>query len=208
MFSPQQLAAIIAATSFAAGLNVYATVGTLGILSRAHVVQLPGSLHIVQSWPVIVIALAMFVIEFFADKIPAFDLIWNALHTFVRVPVAAMLAYGASANLSPEAQLLATVVGGAIALAAHGGKTAARAAVTPSPEPFSNIALSMGEDVVAVGLTWFATTHPYLAALAVFLLLFVTILMARWIWRALRRLFRGARRQMEAADSQSGHTSA
>jgi hypothetical protein len=208
LFSPEQLAALIAATSFAAGLNVYATVGTLGILSRVHLVHLPGSLHIVQSWPVIVIALAMFVIEFFADKIPAFDLIWNALHTFVRVPVAAMLAYGASANLSPEAQILATVVGGAIALAAHGGKTAARAAVTPSPEPFSNFALSMGEDVVAVGLTWFATTHPYLAGLAVFVLLFLTILMAQWIWRALRRLFRGARRQVEAVHPQSGHTSA
>src|ERR1051326_4894004 len=206
MFSPEQLAAIIAATSFAAGLNVYATVGTLGILSRVHVVR--PALHIVQSWPVIVIALAMFVIEFFADKIPAFDLIWNALHTFVRVPIAALLAYGASANLSPEAQLLATVVGGVIALAAHGGKTAARAAVTPSPEPFSNIALSMGEDVVAVGLTWVATAHPYLAALAVFILLFITILMTRWIWRALRRLFRGAQRQMEAADAHRHHTSA
>src|SRR5690349_18163295 len=99
MFSPDQLAALIAATSFAAGLNVYATVGTLGILSRAHAIQLPPSLHVVQSWPVIVIALVMFVIEFFADKIPAFDLIWNALHTFVRIPVAAFIAYGASANL-------------------------------------------------------------------------------------------------------------
>lgn len=196
MFSPEQLAALIAATSFAAGLNVYATVGTLGILSRVHVVQLPPSLHMVQSWPIIVIALAMFVIEFFADKIPAFDLIWNALHTFVRVPVAAALAYGASAQLSPQAQLLATVVGGAIALAAHGGKTAARAAVTPSPEPFSNIGLSLGEDVVAIGLTWFASTHPYLAAAIVVLFLILIFFTIRFIWRAMRRLFRGAERQV------------
>ena len=194
MFSPAQLAALIAATSFAAGLNVYATVGTLGLLAHAGVVQLPPSLHLVESWPVIVIALVLFVIEFVADKIPAFDLIWNALHTFVRVPIAALLAYGASAQLSPEAQVLATVVGGAIALAAHGGKTAARAAVTPSPEPFSNIGLSLGEDVIAVGLTWFATTHPYIAAALAFLFLFLTILAIQFIWRAMKRLFSGARR--------------
>ena len=198
MFSPEQLAALIAATSFAAGLNVYATVATLGILTRAGVVQLPASLHLVQSWPVIAIALVLFVIEFFADKIPAFDLIWNALQTFVRVPVAALLAYGASANLSPTAQAIAVVAGGAIALAAHGGKTAARAAVTPSPEPLSNIALSMGEDVFAVGLTWFATAHPFLAAATVAVLLLLTIFAVRFIWRAMRRLFRGAERQMHA----------
>lgn len=193
-FSPDQLAALIAATSFAAGLNVYATVGTLGILSRVHVVHLPGSLHVVQSWPVIVIALVMFVIEFFADKIPAFDLIWNALHTFIRIPVAAMLAYGASANLSPELKVLAAAVGGTIALIAHGGKTAARAAVTPSPEPISNMALSLGEDVLAVGLTWFASTHPYIAALIAFVLIFLTILAIQFIWRAMKKLFRGAKR--------------
>lgn len=197
MFSPDQLAALIAATSFASGLNVYATVGTLGILSRAHLVRLPSSLHLVESWPVIVIAVAMFVIEFFADKIPAFDLIWNALHTFIRIPVAALLAYGASANLSPEGQMLATIAGGVIALVAHGGKTAARAAVTPSPEPLSNAALSVGEDVLAVGLTWFATTHPYVAAVVAFLLIFLTILAIQFIWRAMRKLFRGAKRQME-----------
>lgn len=197
MFTPDQLAALIAATSFAAGLNVYATVGTLGILSRVHAVHLPPALHVVQSWPVIVIALVMFVIEFFADKIPAFDLIWNALHTFIRIPVAALLAYGASANLSPEVKAIAAVAGGVIALVAHGGKTAARAAVTPSPEPFSNMALSMGEDVVAIGLTWFASTHPYIAALIAFVLIFLTILAIQFIWRAMKRLFRGAQRQIE-----------
>lgn len=197
MFTPTQLAALIAATSFAAGLNVYATVGTLGLLAHAGVVQLPPSLHLVETWPVIVIALVLFVIEFVADKIPAFDLIWNALHTFVRVPIAALLAYGASANLSPEAQVLATVVGGAIALAAHGGKTAARAAVTPSPEPLSNIGLSLGEDVVAIGLTWFATTHPYIAAALTFVLIFLTVIAVQFIWRAMKRLFGGARRQAE-----------
>src|SRR5512146_1541636 len=100
-FSPTELVAILAGTSFAAGLNVYATVATLGLLARAGVVTLPPALHPVAEWYVIAIAGVMFVIEFFADKIPAFDLVWNALHTFIRVPVAALLAYAATAQLSP-----------------------------------------------------------------------------------------------------------
>src|SRR5207248_2258991 len=118
---------------------------------------------VLTEWWVIGIAAVLFLVEFVADKIPAFDLLWNAMHTFIRVPVAALLSYQATANLSPGAQLLATAAGGLIALASHSGKTAVRAAVTPSPEPFSNIALSAGEDVAAVGLTWFATAHPYIA---------------------------------------------
>ncbi len=193
-FPPEQLAALIAATSFAAGLNVYATVATLGLLARAQVLVLPPSLHVIQSWPVIAICGTMFVIEFFADKIPAFDLIWNALHTFVRVPVAALLAYGAAAHLPLAAQIVSAAAGGIIALAAHSGKIAARAAVTPSPEPFSNMALSVGEDVVAVGLTWFATVHPIVAAVIVLACLIVIVVVIRFVIRAMRRLFRGAER--------------
>ena len=192
--SHEQLVALIAAISFAAGLNVYATVATLGLLARADVLRLPASLHMVESWPVIVICAVMFVIEFFADKIPAFDLIWNALHTFVRVPVAALLAYGAAAHLPPAAQAVSALAGGSIALAAHGGKTAVRAAVTPSPEPFSNIALSLGEDVIAIGLTWFATTHPFQAAVVVLLLLIGIVVLIRFVIRAMQSLFRGAER--------------
>src|SRR6202046_419717 len=91
------------------------------------------------------------------------DPIWNALHTFIRVPVAGLLAYEATNQLSPETQLLATLSGAVIALAAHGGKTAARAAITPSPEPVSNITLSVAEDVLAIGLTWLAARPPYTA---------------------------------------------
>lgn len=93
---------MLTATSFAAGLNVYATVATLGLLAHAGVIPLPPALHSLSSWYVIGFSLALFLLEFFADKIPAFDLLWNALHTFVRVPVAALLAYGATAQLSPE----------------------------------------------------------------------------------------------------------
>ena len=193
----EQLVSLIVAVSFAAGLNVYATVATLGLLSHAGVLPLPPSLHLLTSWYVIAASSALFLVEFFADKVPAFDLIWNALHTFIRIPIAALLAHQATAGLSPWEQLAATVAGGAIALVAHGGKTAVRAAVTPSPEPFSNIALSLGEDVLAVLLTWLATWQPYWAAGIVAVLVLITVLLVRWVVRALKALFRGAERVME-----------
>jgi hypothetical protein len=187
-----ELFALIVAVSFAAGLNVYATVATLGLLSRAGWLVLPGSLGLVDDWWVIGASGALFALEFVADKIPVFDLIWNALHTFVRVPVAAVLAYHAAAPLSPAQQMTATVMGGLIALVAHGGKTAARAAVTPSPEPVSNSLLSLGEDAVAIFLTWFAAEHPYLAAAIAVVGVILILMVIRLVWIALRALFRGA----------------
>jgi hypothetical protein len=183
---------MLVAISFAAGLNVYATVATLGLLARFELLPLPASLHLLESWWIIAASIVLFVIEFVADKIPAFDLIWSALHTFVRVPIAALLAYAATSQLSPGKQLLATLLGGLVALAAHGGKTAARAAVTPSPEPISNISLSLAEDALAIFLTWFATQHPYSAAAIVFVLLAIIVIMIRWVVRAVRALFRDA----------------
>ena len=185
---------MIVATSFAAGLNVYATVLTLGLLARFGAIALPPALHPMGSWWVIGASAGLFLIEFFGDKIPAFDLIWNALHTFVRVPVAALLSYLAADQLPPETKLLCALAGGLIALAAHGGKTALRAAVTPSPEPLSNIGLSLGEDVVAVGLTWLATKHPYLAAGAALAGVVLAVFALRFVVRALRALFEGAER--------------
>jgi len=143
-----ELFALLTAICFAAGLNLYATVAVLGLLARFGHLPLPPGLHLLQSWPVIVASIALFLVEFYADKIPVFDLVWNALHTFIRVPVAGLLAYEATNQLSPEKQLLAALLGATVALAAHGGKTAARAAITPSPEPLSNITLSLGEDIV------------------------------------------------------------
>jgi Domain of unknown function (DUF4126) len=198
-----QILAMLVGASFAAGLNVYATVATLGLLGQAGVVNLPSNLHLLQNWWIIAISAAMFAVEFVADKIPAFDLIWNALHTFVRVPVAALIAYNATSQLSPAAQMLSAALGGAIALVAHGSKTAVRAAVTPSPEPVSNVALSVGEDAAAIGLTWFATTHPIIAASITIVLLVLAVLLVRTLWGAMKRLFRGAR---NAANSLTHHS--
>jgi hypothetical protein len=185
--SSEELAAFLIAVSFAAGLNVYATVATLGLLARTGLVPLPPSLGLLENPWIIGVSGALFAIEFVADKIPLFDLVWNALHTVVRIPVAALIAFAATSSLPPGQQLLAALAGGIIAAVAHSGKTAARAAVSASPEPVSNSVLSLGEDVVAIGLTWFATRHPYIAAGLVLTCLMAIVLAVRWVWRWLTR---------------------
>jgi hypothetical protein len=184
-FAGDDVVATMIAVSFAAGLNVYATIATLGLLARANVVALPPGLAVLSNEWVIGASLVLFVVEFFADKIPIFDLVWNVLQTFVRVPAAAVLAWSATASLSPGGQLIAAIAGGAIALAAHGGKLAVRSAATTSPEPFSSRFLSAAEDVVAVGLTWFAAEHPYLAAGIALGLLIAIVIVIRLVWRVL-----------------------
>jgi Domain of unknown function (DUF4126) len=197
--SGQEWFALAISASFAAGLNVYATVATLGILAHVGVLQLPSSLHALGDWWVIIAACALYLLEFVADKIPVFDLVWNALHTFVRVPVAALIAYGATQNLSPQAQLLSAVLGGVVALIAHSGKMAARSAVTSLPEPVSNSILSVTEDAAAIGITWFATHHPFIAAVITTILVVALVFAVRWLMRAMRRLFRGAERVVQRA---------
>ncbi|MGO8717811.1 MAG: DUF4126 domain-containing protein [Acidobacteriaceae bacterium] len=188
-FTLSTIAAIVIAASFAAGLNVYATVLTLGLLAHAHWVVLPPGLEILGSWVVIAVSGTLFAAEFVADKIPGLDMVWNALHTFIRVPVAGLLAYRASSHLSPEMQLLATVAGAAIAMVAHSSKTAVRAVVTPSPEPVSNIALSTSEDGIAIGLTWLATQHPWTAAGIAIAFTVIAVLMTRSVVKALHRIW-------------------
>jgi Domain of unknown function (DUF4126) len=189
-FSPANITALIVAASFAAGLNIYATVLTLGILARTQWVALPPGLDSLGHTWILVACGIMFALEFVADKVPAVDMVWNVLHTVVRVPIAALVAYHASSQLTPQMQILATTVGALIALAAHSSKTALRAAVTPSPEPISNIALSTTEDAAAIGLTWFATHHPVLAASIALLLLAGAALAARALLRAIQRPLR------------------
>jgi Domain of unknown function (DUF4126) len=186
-FTPSTIAALVIAASFAAGLNVYATVLTLGLLAHAHWVVLPGGLEVLSQWWVIVISGVLFAVEFVADKIPGFDMVWNTMHTVIRVPIAALLAYSASSHLSPQMQVLAATGGGLIALATHGWKTSVRAAVTPSPEPVSNIALSTTEDGIAIGLSWLVTQHPWIAASIAGVLTLIAIVMTRYIVKTLRR---------------------
>lgn len=162
--NPATLTELVIATSFAAGLNVYLTVLTLGVLARLHFVSLPSGLHTLQSGWVLGVAAVLMLADFVADKIPGLDLVWNVAHTAIRVPAAALLAYGATTHLSAPMQVLAVVLGAVVASLAHGSKVAARAAVSASPEPVSNAALSVAGDSAAIGMTWVATHHPLLAA--------------------------------------------
>ena len=193
---PAELFALLTAIGFAAGLNLYATVAVLGMLAHFGHLPLPPGLQVLAGWPVIIASTALFIVEFFADKIPAFDLVWNALHTFIRVPVAGLLAYRATSQLTPEHQLLAALLGAGVALVAHVGKTAARAVVTPSPEPISNITLSLGEDALAIGLTWLATRHPYAAGILAAIFIAIVFLSIRFVFRAMRALFGAAEHEV------------
>lgn len=199
-YSPDELLALAIAVSFAAGLNVYAVIAVLGLTAQAGLVTLPAPIAIVGDWWVITISLTLVAIEFMADKIPMIDLVWNALQMFVRVPAGALLAFGATSSLPISLQLIATIAGGGFAFVAAGGKLAMRSAATTSPEPFSNVALGLMEDAVAVGLTWFATQYPWLAAAIALACVVSLVLVLRWMLRGVRAIFRGAGRQIARQD--------
>ncbi len=180
-------------SAWLSGINLYATVVTLGLLQRYHFVRLPGGLDFMQQWWVIILAGALYLVEFVADKIPAVDSIWDAIHTFIRVPAGAVLAASAFAHFDPSVRLVALLAGGGVALSSHGAKAATRLAANTSPEPFSNIALSRFEDVVAVGASLLMAFHPLVILAVVAIFLVVSVWLARRIARAMGRLFhRGA----------------
>jgi hypothetical protein len=181
------------AIGFAAGLNVYATTAVLGLLGRTDLVVLPGSLGAVESWWVIGVCLGLWAVEFVADKIPAFDVVWNLGSSLVRIPVAGVIGYAGAADLDPGMQVLAAAAGAVLAALAASGKAATHASVAPSPEPFSNIALSLAEDATAVFLVWFATAHPVLAALIAIALAIAIVVLVRTVWRVVRRTIQRVR---------------
>src|ERR1700722_15168779 len=147
-------------SAWLSGINLYATVVTLGLLQRFHLAHLPGDLDLLQQWWIIGLAGLLYAIEFAADKIPVVDSIWDAVHTFIRAPAGAVLAASAFAHFDPAVRWVALLAGGGIALSSHGVKAATRLAANASPEPFSNIALSLMEDVFAVGACIVMTFHP------------------------------------------------
>jgi len=184
---------LVAGTAFAAGLNLYATVATLGLLQRFHVATLPPSLAVLSHPVVIGVALVLFAVEFVADKVPFFDNVWDAVHTFIRPPAAAILAYAAVAGIDEPWRIAAALIAGGVALTSHGTKASARAAVNTSPEPISNGILSTTEDVIAIGLAWLAATHPVLTLVLTAILLVVAVVVLTLIYRLLKRVFGGAR---------------
>lgn len=176
-------------SAWLSGINLYATVLTLGLLQKFQVAHLPGDLGYLGNDWVIGLAAALYLVQFVADKIPAVDSVWDVIHTFIRVPAGAVLAATAFGHFDPRVRILALLIGGGIALSSHGMKSATRLAANTSPEPVSNIALSLFEDVLTVGGTLLMAVHPVILIGVVVIALVGTILLARWISRALRRRF-------------------
>ena len=190
--NPIETLGLALGTGFSSGLNLYATVATLGLLQRFGVLHLPPHLQALSHPWILGIAISLYLAEFLADKIPYFDAIWDAIHTFIRPPAAALLAFAAAGGAAPEWRWGAALLAGGVALTAHGTKASARAAVNTSPEPFSNWFLSLGEDVLAVWLTWMATAHPLATTIVVAALValsaFLLYHLFRFARRALQRL--------------------
>ena len=187
---PLETLALALGTGFSSGLNLYATVATLGLLQRFGIVHLPQPMQVVAHPWVIGIAVALYLVEFFADKIPYLDTLWDAAHTFIRPPAAALLAYAAAGAAPPEWRWGAALLAGGVALTSHGTKASARAAVNTSPEPFSNWALSFGEDLLAVWLSWLASIHPVATIVLVTALVALSAFLLFHLFRFARKAFR------------------
>lgn len=185
-------------SAWLSGINLYATVVTLGLLQKFSFVKLPGELGILSNVWVLSIAGAMYVVEFFADKVPAVDSAWDAIHTFIRVPAGAILAATAFAEFDPTVKTIAMLVGGGVALGSHGLKATTRLAANTSPEPFSNIGLSIGEDILTFGGAILTAISPLsiLVVVVIFIILLFWLIpkiyrTMRWLFRKLRSFFGG-----------------
>jgi hypothetical protein len=198
-----QTLGFILGSSFASGLNLYATVAALGLLHRFEIIRLPGSLDLLAHPVVVGIAVALYVIEFVADKVPYFDSVWDVVHTFIRPPAAGVLAYAAMGDVPEVWKLSAALLAGTIALGSHGTKASTRAAINASPEPFSNWVLSVVEDGLAIALVTLAVTHPILTLVIVLVLVTICIYLLYKLFSFVRRLFRRAFRRPPAQPQQA-----
>jgi hypothetical protein len=188
--------------AFASGLNLYATIAVLGLSSRYELVALPEQFRAFDHPLVIGAALVLYLVEFVADKIPWLDTLWDTVHTVVRPIGGATVAVAALGSPSPGMDALAALLGGGVALTTHLTKAGTRAAVNTSPEPFSNWILSIGEDVLAIGMAYVAMAYPLFALTVALVLLAACALFATLVVRAVRRGFgrvRSGSRQPAAA---------
>ncbi len=176
--------------SFAAGINLYATVAILGLAQRFGWVQLPAQFHVFDNNLIIGAALVLYVVEFVADKIPWLDSLWDAVHTLIRPVGGALIAVAALGDASPSAEGLVALLGGTLAAGSHLTKASTRAAANTSPEPFSNWALSLAEDAFVIGLSTLALKFPLLAAVVVAIGVVIILTFAAWIARGIRRRWR------------------
>ena len=176
-------------SAWLSGINLYATVLTLGLLQRFGFAHLPGDLAFVSQTWVLSIAGVLFAVQFIADKVPAVDSAWDMVHTFIRIPAGAVLAAAAFAHFDPGIRLLALLLGGGVALSSHSARTATRLAANTPPEPFSNIILSLLGDVISVVGTLLVTAHPVVLLSFIAIAVVLSVWLSRRIYTGLRRLF-------------------
>lgn len=184
------LIALTLGVGWASGINLYAAVLALGLAGTTGYADLPTGLEVVENPFVIAAAGAMYLVEFCADKIPGVDSGWDALHTFIRLPAGALLASGIVGDQGPVMEALAGLAGGGLAASTHAAKAGGRALINTSPEPFSNWAASITEDIGVFGGVWLMLNHPwfFVGCLVIFVLLLIWLLPK--LWRAIRYLFK------------------
>lgn len=187
-FAISQISTALGA-SWASGINMYAAMLTMGIMHNSGMVVLPEGLDYLGHPLVITAAGFMYFLEFFADKIPGVDTLWDGMHTFIRIPGGILMAYGAAEGMGDVAQVAMAIVGGGLATTSHAMKAGSRVLINTSPEPVTNIGASITEDAVTIGGIWMALNHPFIfmGLLAGFILLMIWLLPK--LWRGIKRVF-------------------
>ena len=176
-------------SAWTSGINLYATVTVLGLLQKFGAAKLPGGLDVLDNWAIIGVAGGLYLIEFFADKIPYLDSVWDVVHTFIRVPAGVIVAYAATSQLDPGIYIPAALIGGGLAFSSHGTKAALRAGANISPEPVSNWVLSIVEDIIAFVGTLLAVFAPVIIAIVLVIFVFFFLWFFPKVIRRLRRAF-------------------
>ena len=180
-------------SAWTSGINLYATVTVLGLLQKFGAARLPGGLEVLDNWWIIGIAGFLYLIEFVADKVPYVDSIWDVVHTFIRVPAGAVVAYAATSEMEPSITVIAALLGGGLALTSHGTKAALRGTANLSPEPVSNWALSLLEDGLAIIGTVLSVVAPVLIVIILIIFLIFFFWFTPKVFRAVARMMRATR---------------
>lgn len=183
------LIALTMGVGWASGINLYATVAMLGVMSNMGHISLPSELQIVADPLVMFAAMAMYAVEFCADKVPGVDTGWDGLHTFIRIPAGAALAASAVGDISPAVELAAALTGGSLAASSHAVKAGSRVLINTSPEPFSNWTASITEDIAVLTGIWAALYHPELFLIALVVFVGLSIWLLPKLWRGIKRVF-------------------
>lgn len=188
-----QILGLALGSAWTSGINLYATVAVLGLLQHYGLAHLPGGLHVLDNWIVIGIALFLYIVEFVADKIPYVDTMWDAVHTFIRVPAGAVIAAAATSDLNPSVEIIALLLGGGLALSTHGTKATVRAAANTSPEPVTNWVLSIVEDLFTIGAAVLAVLHPVVILVVILIFLLILAWILPKVVRRIRRMIAATR---------------